>query len=74
MTDQNLMSPPIFVFHALVVLGWHRNYFTKNFDPRARVHELLFRFINLLSFKGSRYRRHRSFGRSLMTWLGGSHF
>ena len=74
MTDQNLISPPIFVFHALVVLGRNRNYFTKNFDPHARVHVLLFYFIKLLSFKRSRYRRHRSFLRSLMTWLGGSHF
>ena len=74
MTDQNLIQPPIFAFHLLVVLGRHRDYFTKNFDPRARVHELLFCFINLLSFKRSCYYRHHSFVKSLMTWLGGSHF
>lgn len=74
MTDQNLIQPPIFAFHVLVVLGRHRDYFTKNFDLRARVHELLFCFINLLSFKRSRSRRYPSFVRSVMTWLGGSHF
>ena len=74
MTDQNLIQTPIFAFHVLVVLGRHRDYFTKNFDPRARVHELLFCFINLLSFKRSCYYRHHSFVKSLMTWLGGSHF